>query len=221
MGIPASLTSVMSITTNRQSEPLEQRSASAFALAGVLILASLVVPVGLEPLTDWSWAAGLVLIGLAVTTISVGLIGLYPRVNDRVPGVALAGVGAAAVAGVAALGLIALVGFALVGEVVLGTTVSEPMGVFAVLSLSMAGGFSLGLLLFGVASWRTGTPSMTVGALLFAGGIALLAPVVIELIGLRFGMDTPAWLLFPVIGAIALDALAIGYSLRSRTDPHE
>lgn len=204
----------MSITTTRQLEPLARRSPSAFALAGVLIIASLVVPVGLDALTDRSWAAGLVLMGLAIGAVSVGLLGLYPRVSARAPGVALGGVVAATVAGVAALGVIALVGVALVGEVVLGTSVPEPMGVFAVLGLSMAGGFSLGLLLFGIASWRSERPSRAVGGLLFGGGTVLLVPVVVELVGPAYGIETPAWLLFAVIGVVALDSLAIGYSLR-------
>lgn len=205
---------VMSITANRRWKPLERRSGSAFVLAGVLILASLVVPIGFEALTDRSWATGLVLVGLAVVTVTVGLFGLYPRVNDRAPWLALAGAGAAAVAGVAALVLIALAAIALVAGIA-RLPVPEPMGAFAALGLSMAGGLSLGLLLFGGASWRTAIPSRAVGGLLIAGGAALLAPVAVELLGPAFGVATPAWLLFGAIGAVALDTLAVGYGLRT------
>lgn len=221
MGRPHTTVDVMTVTATQALESLEQRSASAFMLTGVLILVSLIVPIGLEARTDWSWVSGLALIGLAVVTVSVGLLGLYPQVNDRTPRLALAGAGAATVAGAAALGLIALVGVALGSEIVDGFTVSEPMRVFALLGLSMAGGFSLGLLLFGVATWQTEIPSRTVGILLIAGGVALLAPVVVEFLGLAFGVNTPLWLLFPVIGGVALDTVVIGYSLRTRATTTE
>lgn len=206
----------MTITADRTLESLERRSGSAFMLTGALILASLIVPIGLEALTDWSWASGLVLIGLAVLTVSVGLLGLYPQVNDRTPRLALAGAGAATVAGVAALGLVALVGIAVGGEFVTVLTVSEPMSAFTLLGLSMASGFSLGLLLFGIATWQTEVPSRTVGGLLMAGGLSLLFPVVVEFLGPTFGVNTPPWLLFPVIGGVALDTMVIGYSLETR-----
>lgn len=198
----------------RALEPLERQSAPAFLLTGVLVLGSLVAPLGLGALTERSWVAGLVLVGLAVPTASVGLLGLYPRVNDRAPRSALAGAGAAAVAGVAALGLLALVGAALGSEAAVGRSVSRDA--FALLGLSMAGGFALGFLLFGVATWRTDTPSRTVGGLLTAGGVALLVPVVVELLGPALGVSTPPWLLFPVIGGIAVDSALVGYVLGPR-----
>lgn len=45
------------------------------------------------------------------------------------------------------------------------------------------------------------------------GGVVLLTPVGIETVGLVVGIEAPAWLLFPVIGLIALNAIVIGYSL--------
>lgn len=205
----------MTITTNRRSDSLETRIGSAFGLAGVLILASLVVPVGLELFTDQAWAAGLALVGLAVVSISAGMRELYFHVESRAPHIALAGLGAAAVAGLAAVGLIALVSIALVGQTI-GATLGEPIGVFVALSLSMAGGLALGLILFGIASWKAETPSRTVAGLLMGGGLVLLTPVGIETVALAVGVGTPAWLLFPVIGLIALDAVVIGYLLRFR-----
>lgn len=207
----------MSTAITRPLKSLEQRSASAFMLTGVLILASLIAPIGLEVVTELSWVAGLALIGLAVATVSVGMLGLYPWVNDRTPRLALAGAGAATVAGLAALGLIALAGIAVGSEFVAGLTISDPMSVFAGLGLLMAGGFALGFLLFGIATWRIAAPSRTIGGLLFAGGVALLAPVVIELLGLALGVNTPPWLLFPIIVGVALDTAVIGYHLKTRT----
>jgi hypothetical protein len=204
----------MTTTTNQALALLEQRSASAFLVTGVLILASLVVPVGLEPFTKWSWVSGIVLIALAVVSVAVGLIGLYPRVNDQTPKLALAGVGAAMVAGVAALGLVVLTGVAVGNEVDFGMIVATPMRVFMLVGLLMAGGFSLSLLLFGAAIWHSESSSRTVGGLLIVGGGALLAPVAVELLGLLFKVNVPPWLLFPVIVALALDTVAVGYSLR-------
>ena len=206
----------MTTTANQALESLEQRSASAFLVTGVLILASLVVPVGLKPFIDWSWVSGIVLIALAVVSVAVGLFGLYPQVNDWTPKLALAGVVAATVAGVAALGLIALAGIAVGNKFDLGLAVVDPMRVFALVGLLMAGGFSLGLLLFGVAIWRTEGTARTIGGLLVFGGGALLTPVAVELLGLPFGVNAPPWLLFPVIGGLALDTFAVGYSLRSK-----
>lgn len=211
----------MTTTATQALESLERRSASAFLGAGVLILASLVVPVGLNSVTDWSWVSGLVLIALAVVSVAVGLFGLYPRVNDRTPRLALAGVGAASVAGVAALGLIVLAGIAVGNKTDLGLTVGNPMRVFVLVGLLMAGGFSLGLLLFGVAIWQTEGAARTVGGLLIFGGGALLAPVAVELLGLPFGVNAPPWLVFPVIVGLALDTVAVGYSLRGRGHPQD
>ena len=114
---------MITATANQALKSLEQRSASEFLVTGVLILASLVVPVGLKPFTDLPWVSGIVLIALAVVSVAVGLVRLYPRMNDRTPKLALAGVGAATVAGVAALGLVVLASIAVGYEVDLGLTV--------------------------------------------------------------------------------------------------
>lgn len=206
----------MTSTETQALELLEQRSESAFLVTGVLILASLVVPVGLNRFTDWSWVPGLVLIALAVVSVSVGLFGLYPQVNDCTPKLALAGIGAATIAGIAALGLLALVGTAIGGDTDLSLAVVDPMRVFVLLGLLMAGGVSLGLLLFGVAIRQIESASRTVGRLLIAGGGALLVPVIGEFFDLMFGVNTSSWLLFPAIVGLALDTVAVGYSLRIR-----
>lgn len=203
----------MTVHANRMVESFERRSASAFVLTGILILASLVVPIGLKTLTDWSWAAGLVLVSMAVVAVSAGLIGLYPRVKNQTPKLALAGAGAAIVAGVVAIGIITLVGAALGSQLLGDLTVYKPMRVFTMIGLLMAGGFSVGLFLFGAAIWQADSPSRTVGELLLAGCVALLIPVIIELFGPTFGVNTPPWVLFPVIIGIAFDTVAIGYHL--------
>lgn len=204
---------VMTITTEHRWNSIEQRSDSAFALAGAALLASLVVPVGLAAVTDRPWIAGIALAGVAVLSVTIGLFGLYARVNDLAPRLSLAGVGGASIAGVGALGLLGLAGAALVDVAVPGLDVPEPMGLFAALSLAAAGGIAVGLLAFGVAVWYDDTLSRTVGALLVVGGAALFVPVVVELFGPTVGVETPAWLLFAVIALVAVDALAIGDGL--------
>ena len=205
----------MSIITNARWELLEQRRGSAFGLAGVLILASLAVPAALGLVTDRAWVAGLLLVGVAVVSVAAGLAGLYSDVSDQVPRLAVLGIGAATIAGLGALGLIALVVLGLAGQT-LGVTLADPMGVFSALGLAMAGGFALGFLLFGFASWFADRPSRTVAGLLLLGGMALITPVGIEVLGLTMGIETPPWVLFPVIGLVALDAIAVGYLLRAR-----
>lgn len=66
-------------------ESLEQHSASAFASAGTALLVSSFVPIGLRDVTEWSWLAGIVLVGLGVVWVALGLLGLYwDRTTDSV-----------------------------------------------------------------------------------------------------------------------------------------
>lgn len=183
-------------------------------LAGLLIVSSVIVPVGLESFTDWFWASGILLIGLAVVAVAVGLFGLYPQVSDRDPRLAVTGAVFAAIAGIAG-SLVAMMGFAIGAEVALGMNSPKPTAIFGIVALLMAGGFSLGFLMFGIVGWRTGILSRTVGNLLLVGGVLLLVPVVVELLGLVSEIETPPWVFFPVIGLVAIDALAVGYTLRS------
>jgi uncharacterized membrane protein len=184
-------------------------------LAGLLIVTSVIAPVGLRIFTDWFWASGILLIGLAVVAVAVGLFGLYPQASDRDSRLAVTGAVFAAIAGIAALSLVAMLGLAIAAEVALGVDSAEPIAIFGIVALLMAGGFSLGFLMFGIAGWRTGIPSRTVGKLLLVGGVLLLVPVVIEVLGLVFEIGTPLWVFFPVLGLVAIDALAVGYTLRS------
>jgi len=195
--------------------PFAGRAPSAFTLAGTLIVASAVVPVALEPVTDWHWAAGLLLVGAAVLAVAAGLAGLYPAVRDRAPRLAAVGVAFAGLAAAAASALIVLVGSAVVAESALGVDLQPPSRAFAAVALAMGGGFAVGLATFGVAGLRTGTPERGTALLLIAGGALLSGPVAVELLGLAVDGTTPPWVLFPVIGLVAIDVLAVGLRLRS------
>lgn len=202
-------------------ESLEERTPTAFALAGVSLVASALVPAGLQTVTGWAWAwaSGIALAGAAVFAAAAGLFGLYPTVSERAPRLATAGALGAAVAGGAALGLIAMGGIALVGEGAFGMDLGKPVGVFVALALTVAGGFSLGFLSVGTAGLRTGTTTRTTGALLLLGGAVLLVPIVGEVLRRGFGIEAgvPPWIFLPALGAVALDTLALGYWLRTRS----
>ena len=202
-------------TSHLPWKPLERRTARAFTLGGTLLVASALVPIGLASITEWSWVSGLVLVGSSVVAIGVGLLGTFPQVRDQAPWLARIGALCATVAGVAAVGLIVLVGTAVTAAVTLGVPLPKPMGVFQVLALAMAGGLSLGFVLLGVARVRTGGASDIPGSLLVTGGVVLLVPVLGELLRMSVGIGPPPWVLFGALGVLALDSLAVGYSVRS------
>lgn len=200
-------------------ESLEERAPATFTLAGVSLVASALVPVGLQTVTDWAWVSGIVLVGVAVIAVAVGLFGLYPTISERAPHLATVGVLSATVAGTAALGLIAMGGIALVGEGALGMDLGKPIGVFAVVTLSTAGGFSLGFLSFGTAGWRTDVLPGPTSQLLLLGGTVLLVPIVGETLRRGFGIETgiPPWIFLPALGLVTFDTMALGYYLRRRS----
>lgn len=211
-----------SVSTDSRSTPgsrvvpwtrLERRASYGFAVGGALLLASLVVPVGVAQFTEWAWVSGLFLVGFGALAVATGLLGLYPGSDDPVPGLSVVGAFSSAVAGVAAAGLVAMGALALAGGAT-GLELGKPMGVFAGVALSMGAGLALGLFSLGVARYCTDGAAGSTAALLIAGGVALSVPVVGELLRFGVGVGTPPWLLFPVLVAVALDALAVGYLLR-------
>lgn len=199
-------------------ELIEEHRGIAFLLAGLLILASFIIPSLLAPLTDWAWASGLLLIGFAILAVTAGLFGLYPQTTEQAPGVAVTGALFASLAASASISLIAGVGVILFAQMGLGTTASRPGELFVIIALLMVSGFALGLLFMGVAARRTASLSRNVGQLLVGGGLLLLLPVVIETVGLVSSIRTPPWLLFPIIGVVAIDMLAIGHRLTKRAE---
>lgn len=206
--------------TNRESTPpsapwkwLEPRTALAFEFAGALLIASILVPIGLGTVTDWSWVSGLVLVGLAVMAVAAGLLGLYPQVHNRARWLTLTGAVCAVIAGAAGFSLIVMGSTALLAEGALGVEISNPKGLFKLIAFSMAGGFSLGFLSFGAVSWRANVPSRVVGKLLVVGGAVLFVPVVSEFLRFAFGIGLPPWVLFPALALISIDTLLVGYSL--------
>jgi hypothetical protein len=202
-------------------DPLVEAAAPAFRLAGIMIMASMIIPVGLEAFTDRAWVAGLVLVGVAVVVAALGLLGLYPWVNDTAPVLAKTGALFSVIGGTAALTLLAGVAVVLVADVAVGPNLRLLKGAFMTLVLLMAGGYSLGFLSFGIGSLRTEVPSRTVGRLLVVGGVVLLVPVVGQLLRLGFGIGPPPWVAFLMLGLSAVITLSVGYSLDSEKNPFE
>lgn len=193
---------------------LEQRAGSAFAVGGALLLASLVVPVGLAALASWASASGIVLVGIAVLALASGLLGALPSGSEgRRSGLATAGTASVAVAGAGALGLTAM-GIVALSVGAAGLAVEAPKAAFTILALATATGLALALVAVGVARWRTDGGVAATPALLTAGGALLLVPVLGQLARLLIGVAPPPWLLFPVLVGVAIDALAVGVTLR-------
>ena len=196
-------------------ESLEGHVASAFTLAGTSLLASMFVPIGLGAFVDWSWLVGIFLVGIGVLAVSLGFLGLYSRTGDQSSGLAVAGGLAAVVAGTAGLVLLALSGLT-VGAMILPTVeFGVGMQSFTAIVIAMGGGYALGLLSFGILELLSAQASGRIGLLLTSGGILMLVPVVGALLQLGFGIVLPAWILFPVLGLVAVDTLVIGVELRS------
>lgn len=133
-------------------------NATAFVVAGIFRL--LHAGLGnLEETTAMTLPAGTIdLIALVwLVAASVGLFGLFPRMVDRAPRLSKIGVGLAALAAIASV-LSVLLKYV--------TGLAEAPGPFKIIPLLYTLGLPLSFLFFGVASWRTRTPSRTVGLLL-------------------------------------------------------
>lgn len=198
---------------------LKHRTASAFTIGGVLLIASFFVPIGLEGITNWNWVSGIELVGLAVLAVTVGQVSLYKRVNARESKLPIAAVLSALVAGGGALVLMTMGGVAYVGIGVLGLELGTPKVMFKTVAFLTSSGYALGFTLFGIAGFRTETLSKTTSQLLLVGGVTLLIPIVAVSLRAGLGVNTPEWLFIPALVVVAIDTLAIGYVLKdSSTD---
>ena len=196
-------------------ESLENHAPNAFTVAGASLLASLFVPLGLSAILDRSWLVGIALVGFAVLAAALGLLGLHRRTRIESPGLAFAGAASATTAGTA--GIVVLVLAGLTGAGIYSPTLSSSVGkqAFVVLSLTMAAGYGVGFLAFGVGSVRSADTHTRPGRLLTAGGLLLLVPVVGGFLQLGSGIALPAWVVFASLGPVSVLTVAVGVSLRS------
>lgn len=193
---------------------LDHWRAEAFLAAGVLLLAS-PTHIALElfigvPLPSWLVAL-FVLPGLIATL--VGLLGLYPRIADRAPWIAIVGGVITAMAGSI---LFVLFGWIVGGSLltaVSGMAVSmPPETAFQSLALTL----TLAFLLFGVANLWYAIPSRNVGFLLVSFSLPWVSSLAATSI---YGAVLPDWLTIGIYGPIPFLMLATGYVLRMESTP--
>lgn len=194
-------------------DSLARWSATTFIAAAGLLLVTTVL-FALEAFTALSpegTVTGITSI-TGLTLSYVGLLGLYPRLADRTPRLALASV---ALVGLPAIALVVLLTWGVSGHalsvVPLPPDVIPAFGrVFVTVFLL----FGMGITLFGVASLRSPSVSHTVGLLLL-----VLAATWFVLLGASsvYGTAFPARLDFAIFGVMAVTLLAIGN--RFRTGP--
>lgn len=191
-------------------ESLERWSAAAFLAAGALLAgfaarnAVIAFGGGFPPQT--TQALYLVFVVPAELAAYVGLLGLYPRLADRVP--RNAGLGAL----LAVIGTVAVLGFGASATADLFAAMSRPSPVSQVLFLVTLLSTVLGFVVLSVASLRARI-SRRVGLLLLVPP----ATYVVMLAGMVVGY-APEWSTFALSATQAGAHLALGVALRSRSD---
>lgn len=199
----------MLVDSTHQWESLEQWRATPFLVAGGLFLLN----TGYEGIGRYTtlWDVGFLgaLTYLSALIVSlVGLLGFYRQLADRSPRLAQV---SAAVVVVAGGGLVVLLVWASIT-----TLLNRPMPPGALLFLNLAA-IVLGFLLFTVASLLTRLPSRTVSLLLLGFVAAWAAALVLALV--VYSGNAPDWLAVILNGVSAVILLAIGYHLRTETEP--
>jgi hypothetical protein len=207
----------MSYVSKQQWESLERRSATAFTVGAALFavaaaFAALDVVAGTERL---SLLVGEAFIAGGWLVALVGLLGLYPEVDERNHRLALAG---AVFAGIgiltfAVLGVASLYGYA---------TGAQP-GNFPIPIAFILPGVFVGSLLafvtFSVAVLRSEDHSRTLGLLMLGPTLIFLMNLLVLPAILGPGPNPPE-VGFVVTGLLALAMLSIGYVLRSELEPN-
>lgn len=187
-----------------QFEPLENRIATLFLVAGVLFVIgaannSLAFVIdGYEP---GMLSSLLLLVGLIAAMLGSG--GLYPSLRERAPRLARVSL---AVVGLAGIAVIVLLLWALGNATGLA---SEVPAAIALVALAL---LILGFALFGATVLRTATYPQVVGLLLLAEAVALLLVFVVPIF--VYGGDPPRAFGVGIEAVQALFLLGIGYSIR-------
>ena len=192
--------------TTRVWDTLERWSGNVFLAAGILVLIGTVV-VGLqllagneELLKDPFELAPF--LGFVVSYF--GLLGLYPRLADRMPRLARVSV---------FLLLVPVVVMLLFVLSIVGGFDIPSIGPLSLVAFLM---FALGIALFGVGSYQTEVPSRGVGLALLALATAWF---VMLGAGLLNGFPISQAVNFVTIAIMTGALLAIGFRLRTETEP--
>lgn len=189
---------------------LNRWCSTAFLVAGGLLLIATVLS-ALEVFTTLSPEGTLTgpifFIGLIVSY--VGLLGVYPKVADQSPRLALAGV---VLVGLPAIMLIVLVVWGVSGhalqQVPVPPAVIPAFGMVLIVVILL---FGLGIAVIGVASLRSPPVSQTIGFLLLilaATWFGLLSATSV------YGSTFPPWLDFTATGIMAVTLLAVGFRIQ-------
>lgn len=189
-------------------ESLERWTATAFLLAGVLFLGfvarNAVLAFGGGLSSQATQALYIAFVVPAELAAYVGLLGLYPRLADRVP--KTAGLGAA----LAVLAAVAVSGFAASATLDLLAGRTEPTAASQIFYLVTLLATILGFIVYAVATLRSGVPGHRVGLLL----VVPPATYLVMMGGAAAGV-TPEWSTFALSATQAVAHLGIGLVLRS------
>ena len=162
---------------------------------------------------------------ISVLAIVVGLFGLYPRLRDRAPRLALVG---AVSSGIAAGALVTIVVGYLGAFLVFGPAevdrLLEARGlgyhVERVVFHSFYLGFPLAFLSFGAASWRIRSGAGLVAGMLLVTGIGLFVNFAYEFSIWMFGIGRISdGLWVATFGLVPFTALIVGYLMRTDAEP--
>ncbi len=175
---------------------LERWTTGAFVAAGLLWLGDAAL-LGSEVMGLYTHGLlnGVFIISALLATM-VGLLGLYPRLSDRMPRLAL---GSGAVAAIAAVGLVVTFVWYLAAMALAG--VATPPGLALVPPL-------VALAVFGVAITYSDAPSRAIGVLVLGYLAALVAAV-----------GATEWLQFALATLLGGVGLVIGYVHHTGADP--
>lgn len=195
----------MSLNGKRVVETLGKWSGMAFLIAGVLVSVAAVATAAVL-VTDMSQGmiTGLpTMVGILVSY--VGLLGLYPKLAAHSRRATLASV-------VLLLLPVGGITFWLGHALFVGQEFSYGDLLVGVVS----GGFVVGLMLYGITSYRTQVPSQGVGLAL----VALAVPWMILLgSGMVYEGAAPVWIDFVATGVMGVLLVAIGYLTRGASPP--
>lgn len=201
---------MVQVSTHRR-ESIERRSPILFLVAGSLLVGYALLN-GIAAFTDVAYETVEDVVGPAGLLLGlVSLLGLYPGLADRSPVAARVG------ALCAALGALSFSAITVQGLAVLAGM--EPSGWLAFSILPATIGMIGGYLSFGVACFRTGGRSRTVGVLLVVPATVFAAMLSQAVLFVQFGLFSETvmtWSAVAISGGQALAHLAIGYALRTR-----
>ena len=193
----------MPSTQNTPWESLVKWTATAFILAGLFRLVNMGIYQSGQLFESFS-APELALdvsILLAFELAFVGLLGLYPRLREKHPRLALVGVLLAVVSGVSFM-IITPAEYILGGQ--------EPPAYLIPFQIAYFLGIPLSFLVFGGLSVRARSPPLSVGVLLILGGTSWL----LFLTGSQTLIDVGAYIFATIM-------MAIGYLLRAEQPKSE